>query len=187
MTKYNVTLQAAINVRIPDVEAATPQEAIEAALDKTDLYSVLQQKRPTPKVDFTEYAEDVPEALVDVVGDTEYDQSRWFLWHKNQLVPAPTDRAEELRLLDDKAKTIREELGWSQPGEVIWQARLDFDELLAVVADGYGKASVLRVSGNYPVEYLLKDRKDFDNEQAACAHAAKQAAQTQTREVNHDR
>ena len=63
---------------------------------------------------------------------------------------------------------------------MIWQARLDFDDLLVVVADGYGKASVLRVSGNYPVEYLLKDRKDFDNEQAACAHAARLAAKTQT-------
>jgi hypothetical protein len=180
MNKYNVTLQAAVNVRVSDVEAATQQEAIEVAIDKTDLHSLLEQEKPAPRVDFTEYAEEVPEALVDVVGDTQYDQSRWFIWHKGQWMPSPTDRIEELRLLDDKAKTIREELGWSQPGEVVWQARLDFDDLLAVVADGYGKASVLRVSGNYPVEYHLKDRKDFDNEQAACVHSAKQAAQIQT-------
>jgi hypothetical protein len=180
MTKYNVTLQAAVNVRVADVEAATPQEAIQKALDRTDLYSLLEREKPTPKVDFTEYAEEVREALVDVVGDEEYDQSRWFIWHNGQWAPAPTDRIEELRLLDHQAKTLREELGYSQPGEVVWQARLDFDELLAVVTDGFGKASVLRVSGNYPVEYLLKDRKDFDNEQAACAHAARQAAKTQT-------
>jgi hypothetical protein len=180
MNKYNITLQAAVNVRVADVEAATPQDAIEAALDRVDLHSLLERRKPTPKVDFTEYAEEVPEALVDVVGDEEYDQSRWFVWRNGQWVPAPIDRIEELRLLDNQAKTLREELCYSQPGEVIWQARLDFDELLAVVADGYGKASVLRVSGNYPVEYLLKDRKDFDNEQAACAHAARQAAKTQT-------
>jgi hypothetical protein len=180
MNKYNITLQAAVNVRVADVEAATPQEAIEAALDTVDLHSLMERRKPTPKVDFTEYAEEVPEALVDIVGDEEYDQSRWFVWHNGQWAPAPTDRKEELRLLDDEAKTVREELGYSQPGEVIWQGRLDFDELLAVVADGYGNASVLRVSGNYPVEYLLKDRKDFDNEQAACAHAARQAAKTQT-------
>ena len=180
VNNYNVTLQAAINVRVSAIEAATPQEAIQAALDRVDLYSLLERQKPMPKVDFTEYAEEVREALVDVVGDEEFDKSRWFIWHNGQWLPMPADRIEELRLLDQQAKTLREELGYSQPGEVIWQARLDFDELLAVVADGYGKASVLRVSGNYPVEYLLKDRKDFDNEQAACAHAARQAAKTQT-------
>ena len=180
MNKYNITLQAAVNVRVADVEAAMPQEAVQRALDRIDLYSLLEREKPTPKVEFTEYAEEVGEALVDVVGDEEYDQSRWFIWHSGQWIPAPADRIEELRLLDQQAKTLREELGYSQPGEVIWQARLDFDELLAVVADGYGKASVLRVSGNYPMEYLLKARKDFDNEQAACASAGKQAAKTQT-------
>ncbi len=180
MNKHNVTLQAAINVRVSDVEAPTPQEAIQTALDRIDLYSLLEREKPSPKVDFTEYAEEVREALVDVVGDDEYGQSRWFIWHEDQWVIAPADRIEELRLLDDQAKTIREELGWSGAGEVIWQARLDFDELLVVVADGFGKASVLRVSGSYPVEYLLKDRKDFENEEAACAHAAGQAAPTQT-------
>jgi len=180
MNKYNVTLQAAINVRVSAVEAATPQEAIQAAIDKIDLYSLLERQKPTQKVDFTEYAEEVREALVDVVGDEQYDESRWFIWHNGQWVPMPADRIEELRLLDHQAKTLREELGYSQPGEVIWQARLDFDELLVVVADGYGRASVLRVSGNYPGEYILKDRKDFDNEQAACASAGKQAAKTQT-------
>ena len=180
VNKYNVTLQAAVNVRVPALEAATPQEAISAALARIDLYSLLERQEPAPKVDYTEYAEEVREALVDEVGDEEYEKSRWFVWHNGQWAPAPADRKEELQMLDHQAKTLREELGYSQPGEVIWQARLDFDELLAVVADGYGKASVLQVSGNYPVEYLLKDRKDFDNEQAACAHAARQAAKTQT-------
>lgn len=87
---------------------------------------------------------------------------------------------EELRHLDNQAKTLRQKLGYSQPGEVIWQARLDFNELLVVVADGYGCASVLHVSGNYPTEYILKNRKDFDNEQAACTYATKLAAKIQT-------
>ena len=107
---------------------------------------------PQPQVDFTAYAEEVREALVDEVGDEEYEKSRWFLWHNGQWRPAPTDRQEELRLLDQQAQTLREELGYSQPGEVTWQASLAFDELLVVVADGHGKASLLRVSGNYPVE-----------------------------------
>ena len=57
---------------------------------------------------------------------------------------------------------------------MIWQAWLDVDELLVVVADGYGKAKILLVSGNYPVDYLLKSEKDFDSEEAACASAASQ-------------
>jgi len=177
--QYNVTLRAAVNVRVPAVEAATPQEAISAALARIDLYSLLERREPAPRVDFTEYAEEVREALVDLVGDEKHEQSLWYIWRNGNWVPAPADPNEELQLLDQQAKTLREELGYSQPGEVIWQARLDFDELLAVVADGYGRASVLRVSGNYPVEYFLKDRKDFDNEQAACASAGKQAAKTQ--------
>jgi hypothetical protein len=180
MNKYNVTLQAAVNVRVPAVEAATPQEAISTALDRIDLYSLLERQEPAPRVDFTEYAEEVREALVDEVGDEEYEKSRWFVWHNGQWAPAPADRKQELQMLDSQAKTLREEMGYSQPGEVIWQARLGFDELLVVVADGLGRASVLRVSGNYPVEYILKDRKDFDSEQAACASAGKQAAKTQT-------
>jgi len=178
--KYNVTLQAAVNVRVPAVEAATPQEAISAALTRIDLYSLLERQEPAPRVDFTEYAEEVREALVDEVGDEEYEKSRWFVWHNGQWAPAPADQKEELQMLDHQAKTVREELGYSQPGEVIWQARLDFDDMLVVVADGDGRVSVLRVSGNYPVEYFLKDREDFDSEQAACASAGKQAAKTQT-------
>jgi hypothetical protein len=180
VNKYNVTLQAAVNVRVPGVEANTQQEAVEAALDRTDLYGLLERRQPTPKIDFTEYAEEVREVLVDEVGDEECDKSRWFIWHNGQWTPAPTDRKEELRLLDQQCKTLREELGYSQPGEVIWQARLDFDELLVVVADGYGRASVLRVSGNYPVEYLLKDRRDFDSEDAASAEVGKQAAERES-------
>ena len=180
MNNYNVTLQAVVNVRVPGVGAASSQEAVDTALTKVDLYSLFDRQKPTSAVEFIAYAEDVHEALVDEVGDEEFDKSRWFIWHNGQWAPAPTDRKEELRLLDHQAKTLRKDLGYSQPGEVIWQARLDFDELLAVVADGYGKASMLRVSGNYPVEYLLKDRKDFDNEQAACAHAARQAAKART-------
>ena len=179
MNKYNVTLQALVNVRVPGVESATQQEAIEAALDQIDLYSLFERSKPTPKVEFTSYAEEIRQTLVDVVGDEAFDKSRWFCWHNGQWAPAPRDRKEELRLLDQQARTLREELGYSWPGEVIFQARLDFDELLAVVADGYGRASLLRVSGNYPVEYLLKDRKDFDSEQAAGVEAYNQAMRTE--------
>jgi len=101
--KYNVTLQATVNVRVPAVEAATPQEAISAALARIDLYSLLERQEPAPRVDFTEYAEEVREALVDEVGDEEYEKSRWFVWHNGQWAPAPADRKQELQMLDHQA------------------------------------------------------------------------------------
>jgi hypothetical protein len=180
MTMYNVTLNAVVNVRVPAVEAPTQEAAIEAALDRIDLHSLLERHQPTPKVEFTSYGEEVNEALVDEVGDEIFEKSRWFIWRDGRWTLAPTDQLEELRLLDQQAQALRKEMGHSQPGEVIWQTRLDFDELLVVAADGYGRASLLRVSGNYPVEYTLKDRREFDSEDAACAEAGKQAAQAQT-------
>ena len=116
MNKYNITFQAAVNVRVADVEAATPQEAIEAALDRVDLHSLLERRKPTPKVDFTEYAEEVREALVDEVGDEEFDKSRWFIWHNGQWAPAPTDRKEELRLLDHAGQDCSAR-NWATPSQ----------------------------------------------------------------------
>jgi hypothetical protein len=83
---------------------------------------------------------------------------------------------DELRRLDEKARSIRKTLGYSQPGEVAWQAETDLRELLVVVADGYGGASLLHVEGNYPVDYLLHEKVDFRSEDAACAAAAKRLA-----------
>jgi hypothetical protein len=86
----------------------------------------------------------------------------------------PANQLEMLRSLDSQARTLRKVLGYSQPDEVIWRAESDIDELLIVVADGYGGASLLRVSDNYPVDYLEKDRKDFSTEEAACVEANRQ-------------
>jgi len=68
-------------------------------------------------VEFSKYGEELRKAQVDVVGDEEYEQPRWFIWHNNQWVQAPAGRNEELLLLDQQAKTLRRELGSSQPGE----------------------------------------------------------------------
>ena len=114
--KYDVTLHAAINVRVPGMEADTPQEAIQAALAKVDLYSLLERQQPTPEVGFTEYAEEVREALVDLVGDEKHEQSLWYIWRNGNWATAPADPNEELQLLEQQAKALREELG-AQPDE----------------------------------------------------------------------
>ena len=108
-----------------------------------------------------------------------YRQERIEFGHVDQQAPAPFDRTKELGLLDRQAQALREELGYCRPGEVIWQSRLDFDDLLVVVADGCGRASVLRVRGNYPVDYILKRKRGFATEVAACAHADSQIAISQ--------
>ncbi len=115
---YDVTLHAAVNVRVPGVEADTPQEAIQAALGKVDLYSLMERQKPTPEVESAEYSENVHEALVDIVGDEKHEQSLWYIWRNGNWAPAPADQNEELQLLNQQAKTLREELGYSQPGEV---------------------------------------------------------------------
>jgi len=95
-----------------------------------------------------------------------------------KVIPLGSTPRGRLRRLDDEAQNIRKGLGLSQPGEVIWQADIEFRELLVVVADGYGGASQLHVAGNYPVDYLLHEKVDFCSEEAACAAAEKRLAST---------
>jgi len=47
------------------------------------------------------------------------------------------------------------------------------DERLIVTADGFGGATVLRVEGNYTVDYIMKNRRKFPREEAACIFAEK--------------
>jgi hypothetical protein len=111
MTMYDVTLNAVVNVRVPGVEAPTQEAAIEGALDRIDLYSLLDRRKPTPRVEFTSYAEEISEALVDEAGDVEYEKSRWFIWQEGRWTLAPTDPREELELLERRAQALRKELG----------------------------------------------------------------------------
>lgn len=94
MIHYNVTLKALVNVRVAAVPAPTSQEAIDVALTQLDLYALFQRDQPTPKVQFTEYGEEIPEALVDEVRDEEYERSCWFLWRDGQWVRAPDQLTE---------------------------------------------------------------------------------------------
>lgn len=92
MTTYHVLLKAVVNVRVANVEAETPEEAAEAARESCWLTmgSMFRDTRidmcdeeewadlPEITIVYTEFGDEVKEALVDVDGDTEYTQSRWI-------------------------------------------------------------------------------------------------------------
>lgn len=94
MNQYNVTLQAVVNVRVPGIHAATVQEAADAALTKIDLYGLFDRQKPTQTVEFTAYAEEVREALVDEIGDNQHDRSIWLICRDGQWIPNPANCAE---------------------------------------------------------------------------------------------
>jgi hypothetical protein len=96
MPKHDITIQAVVNVRVPAVEAASQEGAIEAALDRVDLYDLFDRCQPAPKVPFTSYAEELRDVLVDEVGDEEYTRSRWFRWQNDRWAPAPAGVQEDL-------------------------------------------------------------------------------------------
>ena len=87
MNCYNITLQARVNVRVANVRAETAAEAITTAEHAVDLPQLFDRQHPARAVAFTEYAEDVPEALVDRAGDKDHRESRWYAWHGDRWVP----------------------------------------------------------------------------------------------------
>lgn len=74
-------------------------------------------------------------------------------------------RMEKLKRLQTQVDAIRAELGISQPGAILFQS--PGDELLVVVADGFGGAMVSILEGNYPVDYSTKLERFFDSERDA--------------------
>ena len=74
-------------------------------------------------------------------------------------------RLEELKRLQDKIDKIRAELGINPPGKILFQD--NSDDLIVVVADGFGGATISVVEGNYPVDYSTKFERAFDSEQEA--------------------
>src|SRR5258708_30024750 len=85
---------------------------------------------------------------------------------------------ENLRKLDARSQQIRERLGISHPGEIVYQAPESrwSDNDVVVEANGFGGARLLIVEGNYPIDYLIKCERLFETESTACEAADKIAA-----------
>jgi hypothetical protein len=91
------------------------------------------------------------------------------------------DKMAELKTLQTKADLIRQEIGISPPGKVMFLANHPATGGPVVVeADGFGGATVSIVEGNYPIDYITKFEKSFasegDAEEAAEAVAFQGAA-----------
>lgn len=65
---------------------------------------------------------------------------------------------EKLRLLDDEAKKIRHDLGFSQPQECYW-IHYGPESQIVCEADGYGGATVAEVEGSWPANRNLTLRE----------------------------
>lgn len=85
----------------------------------------------------------------------------------------PNPKIAELKRLQKRADTLREQLGINPPGTVIFFAHLDAadDDMVVVEADGFGRATTSVVVGNYPLDYLSKFQRSFPSEQEAQAAA----------------
>ena len=74
----------------------------------------------------------------------------------------------ELRRLQAQIDALRNKLGVSGRGEVIYLAPRDADdELVIVEADGFGGAITKVVEGNYPLDFFTSHEKSFRTEATA--------------------
>ena len=77
-------------------------------------------------------------------------------------------KLKKLRTLQTELDTIRQELGFGGPNEVLYLAPLDYcDREVIVVADGFGAATTSVVEGNYPIDFFTRYEKEFTSETAA--------------------
>jgi len=93
MPIYDVHIFTVVRVKTVGIEAASQQEAMKKAdesLDYNQLFSRLHG---------VEWAEEHSHALVDVHGDTEYENSRWYdadletlMGIEQEIFDAPEDR-----------------------------------------------------------------------------------------------
>ncbi len=84
-----------------------------------------------------------------------------------------TTQLNQLHELENKTALLRQQLGVSARGEIIFQApRSMWSETDVVVeADGSGGAKLLIVEGNYPADYMTHKEQCFQTEEDACETA----------------
>lgn len=74
----------------------------------------------------------------------------------------------QLRKLQAQIDALRNKLGVSGRGEVIYLAPRDVDDDLVIVqADGFGGAITKVVEGNYPLDFFTRHEKSFSTETTA--------------------
>ena len=92
-----------------------------------------------------------------------------------------TKQSIPLYRLENQIATVRQQLGVSARGEMIFQAPRSMWSSTDVVveADGTGGAKLLIVEGNYPADYLTHKEQWFQTEDQACEAAERLIAPRQ--------
>jgi hypothetical protein len=78
-------------------------------------------------------------------------------------------KIEGLGNLQAQADAIRNDLGISPPGFILYQSWLNAvdGEMVIVEADGVGHATLNVVEGDYPIDYFTTFAKTFETEEGA--------------------
>ncbi len=87
--------------------------------------------------------------------------------------PMKATQLNQLDQLENAIAILRQQLGISASGEMIFQAPRSMWSATDVVveADGNGGARLLIVEGNYPADYLTHKEQYFQTEDEACEAA----------------
>jgi hypothetical protein len=75
--KYDVHIFAVVRVKIAGVDAESQTEAIVNAEDSVDLYRLFENPGAFG-VEATDFADEITHYLVDEVGDSTYERSRFY-------------------------------------------------------------------------------------------------------------
>lgn len=71
----------------------------------------------------------------------------------------------ELRQLQSRIDAIRQKLGLSERGEVVYFAHIGVDDQVVVAeADGFGGAVVKVIEGNYPIDFFTSQEESYSKE-----------------------
>jgi hypothetical protein len=86
----------------------------------------------------------------------------------------PSTLINQLKEHSIKARALREQLKISSPGELIYWRDLSpvDDEMVIVVADGFGGAEFSVIQGQYPFDYETLESKIFASEEEATRKAS---------------
>src|SRR5258706_15917330 len=84
-----------------------------------------------------------------------------------------TTQLNQLHQLENEITVLRQQIGFSALGEMLFQAPRSVGSATDVVveADGYGGAKLLIVEGNYPADYTTHKEQCFQTEEDACEAA----------------
>jgi len=85
MPNYDVHLYPIVHIKVLGVKAESMKEAIKRTLDTLDWHRLLASKQNFSDIAYIEFAEGFDSFLVDVVGDSEFTQSKWFTKNINPV------------------------------------------------------------------------------------------------------